>query len=333
MKQFMLTALIFFCWLFNATAQQWIRYEGVTGPGKDKHIVLISGDEEYRSEEAMPMLAKILSQRFGFTCTVLFAIDSATGYIDPRVLNNIPGLHHLATADLMILFTRFRELPDDQMKFIDEYLQSGKPVIGLRTATHAFNYKSRPASKYARYSFKSTSPNWENGFGARILGDTWVAHHGIHGKEGTRALVNGVEQRAGNPLLNGVKNIWVPSDVYTVERVYKEPCTILLYGQCTSGMDSSAPVNWQKSIMPVAWTKNYSIRKGKVGKVFTTTMGSSVDFLSEDLRRLLVNACFWALDKDSDIPEKADVTIIGDYQPTMFGFNGFVKGTKPVDKQ
>jgi Trehalose utilisation. len=331
MKRFLLCFGIIICWAVNAAAQQWIRYDGGTGAGRGKHIVLISGDEEYRSEEAMPMLAKILSQRFGFTCTVLFAIDNATGCIDPTVLNNIPGLHHLSSAHLMILFTRFRELPDDQMKYIDDYLQSGKPVIGIRTATHAFNYKSRSSSKYARYSFRSTIKDWENGFGAKVLGDTWVAHHGIHGKEGTRALVNGIEQRAGNPLLNGVKNIWVPSDVYTVEQMYNTPARVLLYGQCTSGMDSSAPVNLQKSIMPVAWTKNYSIRKGVTGKVFATTMGSSVDFLNEDLRRLLINACFWAL--DIDIPEKADVTIIGDYQPTMFGFNKFVKGTRPADKQ
>src|SRR6187401_2657904 len=75
--------------------QQWVRYEGKEGPGKGKHIVFISGDEEYRSEESLPMMAKILSQRHGFTCTVLFSIDPVTGEIDPKKQTNIPGMEHL----------------------------------------------------------------------------------------------------------------------------------------------------------------------------------------------------------------------------------------------
>ena len=112
---------------FTQPMQQWVRYEGKEGPGKGKHIVLISGDEEYRSEESFPMMARILSQHHGFTCTVLFAIDSKTGTIDPNTQTNIPGMEQLRTADLLIMCMRFRELPDDQMKYFDEYLQSGKP--------------------------------------------------------------------------------------------------------------------------------------------------------------------------------------------------------------
>src|SRR3984893_1606474 len=88
---------------------------GKNGPGKGKRIVLVSGDEEYRSEQALPQLARILSQRHGFDCTVLFAIDPADGTIAPNKSNNIPGLEALDSADLVILFTRFRDLPDVQM--------------------------------------------------------------------------------------------------------------------------------------------------------------------------------------------------------------------------
>lgn len=88
----------------------WIIYEGGEGPGKGKHIVLVSGDEEYRSEEALPQLARILSSRHGFKCTVLFAINPADGTIDPLNLSNIPGLEALGTADLMIIDTRFRKI-------------------------------------------------------------------------------------------------------------------------------------------------------------------------------------------------------------------------------
>src|SRR5438132_1400531 len=120
-------------------ADPWIVLEGGNGPGKGKHVVLVSGDEEYRSEEALPQLAKILAKHHGFRCTVLFAIDPQTGEINPEINDNIPGLEALKTADLMVIFTRFRNLPDDQLQHIADYVDSGRPIVGLRTATHAFN--------------------------------------------------------------------------------------------------------------------------------------------------------------------------------------------------
>src|SRR5215475_10956551 len=103
-------------------ADPWIVYDGYDGPGKGKHIVLVSGDEEYRSEESLPQLGKILAKHHGFKCTVLFAIDPADGTINPNQNNNIPGLEALKSADLMILFTRFRNLPDEQLKPIIDYV-------------------------------------------------------------------------------------------------------------------------------------------------------------------------------------------------------------------
>src|SRR5438093_9132680 len=111
-------------------ADPWVVYEGAAGPGKGKHVVLISGDEEYRSEETLPQLAKILANHHGFKCTVLFAIDPKDGTINPNRRDNIPGLEALDAADLMVIFTRFRELPDDQMKHIVDYVKSGRPIIG-----------------------------------------------------------------------------------------------------------------------------------------------------------------------------------------------------------
>src|SRR5205085_9473244 len=106
----------------------WLTFGGSDGPGNGKHIVLISGDEEYRSEEALPQLAKILSTHHGFKCTVLFAIDTEDGTINPNQSDNIPGLEALQTADLLILFTRFRDLPDEQMRYLVDYIEAGKPV-------------------------------------------------------------------------------------------------------------------------------------------------------------------------------------------------------------
>src|SRR4051794_13982824 len=94
-------------------AGDWVTYEGQDGPGKGKHIVFISGDEEYRSEEGLPMLAKILAVGHGFKCTVLFALNPADGTIDPNNHTNIVGLKVLQDADMMVILTRFREPPVD----------------------------------------------------------------------------------------------------------------------------------------------------------------------------------------------------------------------------
>lgn len=311
--------------------QKWITYKPGEGPGKGKHIVFISGDEEYRSEEALPMLAKILAEHHGFETTVLFAIDPQTGEIDPDNLTNIPGLEQLRKADLMVIFTRFRELPDAQMKYIDEYIKAGKPVVGMRTATHAFRYQKNMGSPYAKYDFNSKVKGWEGGFGRHILGETWINHHGDHGHEGTRGLINGiVEQGEKGAILNGVKDIWCATDVYTTRKLEGDP-EVLVWGLPTSGMTQEAALNWKKSVMPVAWIKQYTSESGNTGRVFSTTMGAAVDLKSEDLRRLLVNACYWAMHMEDQIPEKSNVDIVGEYNPTMFGVGDYKKGLTPLN--
>ena len=158
----------------------WAHYPGPADlPGAGHKVVLIAGDEEYRSEEALPMLAAILAKRHGFDCSVLFSTDPSSGEIDPMDQVNIEGLELLDTADLVILFTRFREWPDEKMEHFVNYVDSGKPLIGLRTATHAFKYDRRPESAFAKYS--SFSEEWDGGFGRQVLGETWVNHHGGHG--------------------------------------------------------------------------------------------------------------------------------------------------------
>ena len=160
-------------------AAQWVTYEGADGPGKGKHIVLLSGDEEYRSEEGLPQLGKILSQRHGFKCTVLFSLNPADGTIDPNNQTNVPGMKLLETADLVINQFRFRELPDSDMKYFVDYLNSGKPMIVIRTATHPFAYSRNKQSPYARFSWDAKG----GGFGGMTVGETWTYHHGDHGKE------------------------------------------------------------------------------------------------------------------------------------------------------
>lgn len=329
----LLFSFLMTCCCLMASAQNgqtFLQYEGKEGPGKGKHIVLIAGDDEYRSEESMPMLAKIFSQHYGFKTTVLFPIEPASGNIVPSYQNNIPGLEHLETADLMIMLTRFRELPDEQTKFIENFLKAGKPIIGLRTSTHAFAYQKNKLSPYAKWSWNGNEAGWEKGFGMRIFGETWVNHHGNHGKEGSRALIDGMQQMNDHPVLRGIDDIWVPEDVYGIKDLPAD-AEVLIYGQSTAGMDDKATLMWEKSVMPIAWTKPYQIEGGKPGMAFASTMGSSLGFQSEDLRRMVVNASFWLLGMGERITPELNVAIVGEYQPTMFGFDSFRKGMKVAD--
>lgn len=306
----------------------WVTYEGNKGPGKGKHVVLISGDEEYRSEEALPQLGKILAVRHGFKCTVLFAINPETGAIDPDYGKNVPGLESLENADLMIIATRFRDLPDDQMKHIVDYVKSGRPVIGMRTATHAFNLSKD--SSY--YSWTWRNNKWEGGFGRQVLGETWISHHGHHGKQSTRGILN--KDLKEHPILWGIADgdIWGPTDVYGVRLPQPDGCKPLVYGQILTGMKSDDPaLDSPKNapMMPVAWTKSFQTPDGKPGRAFTTTMGASQDLESEGFRRLMVNAVYWAVGLEKEINESANVNVVGDYQPTPFGFGKYAKGVKP----
>jgi hypothetical protein len=301
--------------------EPWVVYEGSPGPGEGKHVVLISGDEEYRSEEALPQLAKILAKRHGFKCTVLFAI-AEDGTIDPERTDNIPGLQALRSADLMIIATRFRNLPDQQMKEVVDYVESGRPIIGMRTATHAFQLKSPTYAKY--------SSNNKGGFGRRVLGETWVNHHGHHGKESTRGII--ASGAGDHPILRGIKDgdIWGPTDVYEVHP--PADCTPLVLGQVLKGMKpTDEPVEGAKNdpMMPVAWVRTYTGSQGKPARVFTTTMGAATDLESEGTRRLLVNAAYWEVGLEDRITDHSDVALVGDYHPLPFGFRGAKKGVKP----
>jgi type 1 glutamine amidotransferase len=306
----------------------WLHFHPPADLSNGKYIVLVAGDEAYRSEESLPMLAKILAQRHGFRTTVLFSINPETNFIDPDYHQNIPGLQFLDSADLMVIATRFRELPDDQMKHIVGFIDAGKPVLGLRTATHAFHYTRNPENQYAKYGFISKEKGWEGGFGKRVLGETWVSHHGANGKEGSRGLLDGIALGNGHPILRGVKDIWVITDVYGIKSLPSD-AEVLVWGQPTAGLTEDSPGLWEKSIMPVAWTQTYTAESGKKGKSFTTTMGASKDFINEDLRRLVVNAAYWATDLEQMIPEKSNVDFVGGYDPTMFGFGEYIKQTRP----
>jgi hypothetical protein len=306
-----------------------LSFAGGNGPGAGKHIVLLAGDEEYRSEESMPMLARILSQRHGFDCTVLFSVNPADGTIDPMSTTNIPGLEVLKRADLCIMALRFRELPESQVVHVADYLRAGKPLIGLRTSTHAFAYGKASSSAYAHYDWRSSK--WPGGFGRQVLGETWVSHHGDHGKESTRGIINPALK--DHPVLKGVGTIWGPTDVYTVKDLDPR-ATILMFGEVLEGMkpDSKSvagPKN--EPLMPLIWIREYKVEGGRAGRAMTSTIGAAVDLADENLRRVLVNGCYWLTGLGEKIPEKSNVHPMEEYNPSYFGFGKFKRGLKPQD--
>jgi hypothetical protein len=314
--------------------EPWLVYEGQAGPGRGKHVVLVAGDEEYRSEEALPQLAKILALRHGFRSTVLFPIDPESGIIHPNVNDNIPGLEAIETADLVILFTRFRALPDEPMRHIENYLMSGRPVLGIRTATHAFRFdQGHPWAHYGNYY--ESNDEWAGGFGRLVLGEKWIAHHGRHKHESTRGLIApGAEE---HPIVRGVRDgdVWGPTDVYQVRLPLPGDSKPVVLGQVVErkgefdpddplyGMrpDDGPPAAGEKNnpLMPIAWTKTYQLPGGKQGRAFTSTIGASVDLLSEGTRRLLVNGAYWLVGMEEQIPSQGtDVRLVGEYRPTAY---------------
>jgi type 1 glutamine amidotransferase len=303
--------------LGSAAFSAGVVYDGYDGPGKGKHIVLIAGDQEYRAEEELPQLGKILARRHGFKCTVLFPINPVDGTIDFHTINNIPGLEALKTADVVIMAMRMLDLPDAQMKHFVDYVDSGKPFIAIRTSTHPFAFTT--SKTYARYNWNSQATGWEGGFGRQILGETWINHHGDHGKQSSRAII--AQGAENHPILRGIDTIWGRNDVYGVRLPLPEGCQTLLLGQVLEGMkptDKAVTDKKNNPMMPVAWAKTYKGKEGQTGRVFTTTMGSSSDFLEENLRRLIVNASFWCAGLEDKIPEKANVELVGPYAPSFW---------------
>lgn len=294
--------------------------------GEDAHhIVLIAGDEEYRSEEAIPQLAKILATHHDYKCTVLFSVDEQ-GVIDPKANGNLDHPSVLDDADLLILSIRFRHWPDAAMQHFHDAMERGVPVIGMRTTTHAFQYKDFPESKFAHYTFNSK--DWQGGFGRQILGETWVSHYGKHNVEGTKTKIR--ENAKDHPIVRGVGEIFGKTDVYGAAP--PSDALLLVDGYVTESLEESGAIKddpQNDTPQPIAWTRALTKADGSVQRVFTTTMGSSQDYLDEDMRRLVVNAAYWCLDKD--VPEMAKVDIVGEWAPTHFGVGKHVEGVRPND--
>ena len=312
-----------------ALTSQVLHYPGGPGFGHGKRVVLLAGDEEYRSEEMLPQLAKILSQRFGFETTVVFS-QNGQGVIDPDNQTIQPGLEALDKADLCVMMLRFRHWPDQDMKHFVDYYLAGKPILAIRTSTHAFQYPADSSSAYREYSWNSKT--WAGGFGKQVLGETWVSHWGNHGSQATRAHMIG-----SHPIMNGVEGIFTTTDVY--EAAPPHDANVLVRGEVVSGMNlTDEPASGIKRsasgteqllnqpMMPIVWVRESINPAKRTNRTLTMTIGAATDFLNPGYRRMVVNGVFWLT--GLAVPPAANVDLIGKFLPSKFGFGGYKKGVK-----
>ncbi|MEM1356254.1 MAG: ThuA domain-containing protein [Planctomycetota bacterium] len=303
----------------------WLTYPGGEGPGEGKHVVLITAEQEYRTEQALPMLARTLSTYHGFHCTVLFLVNE-DGLVDVTgespvkeagVYNRVPGLEHLAEADCLIWCSRFLKLTDEDAQHLFDYFDSGKPIIALRTANHGLH---------------GTKPYVVNGRNVSLremLGGTFMKHHGGWKREATSGYA--VEENQDHPILIGVDDVWGTTDVYRChpEDHVPEDCTALLMGQPMVSLERDAPANEDKVPLPIAWTKTWVGNGGNQTRVLHFTMGSAKDFENEGVRRFTINGVYWGLGMEDQILAERSVDIVGEYEPMKDGFNYEALGVFP----
>ena len=299
-------------------------YEGDSGPGKGKHIVFLASDHEYRAEEVCPMLARILAKRMGFKCTVIFGVDDQ-GFIQAGS-SNISGLAALETADLFFIAARFLNPPDEEMAHLEAYLERGGPVVGVRTASHAF--KIPGSSKYAKYDFKSNVEGYKKGFGHQVLGNTWVGHYGTNHKQGTR--IQTIPEQRSHVILTGVgETAFAFAGGYVGQA--GPDFTVLANSQPLVSMDPSAEADPKKPPMPCIWTREYAAKDGSKHRVFHSTQGASQDFLDDNYRRMILNGMLWAMGMENEIKADLDYSFVGPFNPRNFSFKGEAKNVKPSD--
>ena len=235
------------------------------------HLVFVVGENEYRSEVTMSALAQMLTDHYGFRTTVL--IDNE---LEGGEDNSINGLEALETADLLIMYLRFRQLPDDQLALLQKYIDRGGPIVAFRTTTHAFAYEEED----------QRATRWNN-FGARELGAPWIYHYG-HGASTDATTVG------KHSILTGVApQFHVRSWTYHVRPDYPpKDAQILVQGRPVFPEGERGDA---ETVNPIAWTHTHS----GGGRVFTTTMGHPEDFTVSDFRRLIVNGIYWCLEREA----------------------------------
>lgn len=229
---------------------------------KARIVFLITEDPlNYEAHKTIPVFANKLRNEYGYEVTVLLGSGPHGAY-------RFPDIHKIDEASLLIIFSRRIAIPHDQMQVIKNYLSKGKPLIGIRTANHAFTNRTKIEEGFE---------DWPE-FVATILG----CENRGYGPEqpGTDVTVN--EDAIHHPILKGVEPGQWHSDgnIYKVAPLLDSQAKVLLTGQVG---DITEPLAW--------------IRKAGKSKVFYTSLGYPADFNSAPFLKLLENAIQWSLDK------------------------------------
>jgi len=228
--------------------------------------VVIAGEGEYGSHQTMRQVADDLERVLAHKVT--YCVPDVLDDVPEFPVSRIAGLEALEDAQLLVIYTRFRRLPDDEMSHVVDYVRRGAPVVGLRTSTHAFHYP--PESPWSE---------WNERFGREVLGSPWVRHHG-HSSTTVVTRPAGLE----HPVLEGLgTSFGSPSWLYHVK--LEAGCDPLLHGEPRSPECPPEPG-------PVCWARD----RGS-GRVVYTSLGHPGDFEIPDFRRLLVNAARWCTDE------------------------------------
>ena len=301
-------------------------------------VVFLTGDEEYRSEESMPMLARILRRDFDFDVSVGFSVDEH-GFVDPNAAESLTGTEELADADLMVLFLRFRRPDKETFQHVLDFLATGKPVVAFRTSTHAFRFAS--GSDWASWG-SQPDPTFIHSFGdgkliRELVGQRWITHHG-HFSDGHDPLteVTLESSQTDHPILRGVFPFAAYSWLYHVhgggDTVAGDPTFLLNGKSLRSNHETNDQLDRFPLNNPVAWTGSHFFGD-EPARVFSTTLGHPYDFQNPSMRRLALQGILWALGLEEAIPaDGVDTDTVGDYTPNNSGFGDAYKpGHHPED--
>ncbi len=329
-RRFFLPLLLALPLVLCAEDAAWLDFPGAEGPGKGKSVVFVTGEEVDRSEESAPMLARLLAERHGFRTTVLFAVGKEKGWVDPNTVDNIPNLAALDGADMMVMMLRFREPPEEDMGRFAAFFKAGKPLLSVRSSTHAFAFTKDRRAKFRRWDWQSEE--WPGGFGKRITGASWVSQPGRPGVESTRGLLRA--DAADHPILRGIGELWCPSAAHAVD-LLPENARVLADAVVLAGMNPGDPPAGgarNHPTPPLVWTREYRLPDdGKPGLVIVSTAGSAEDLLQPGLRRLFVNSVFFGCGLEEFITPELSIEPVSEYKPSPSGFNKFRREVKPKD--
>lgn len=231
--------------------------------GGKPHVVMLIGEQEYETDKSLPVFAREHLQQF--RTTLVFA--------DPSDRNQFPGIQAVKTADVLIVSVRRRTLPKEQLDIVRSYVGSGKPIIGIRTASHAFTLRNQEPS--------AGLDSWPE-FDKVVFGGNYTNHYGNDLKVTLVAVGNLSDQSAS--LMDGIEindQLEAGGSLYRVSPL-SAGTQVLINGK-VSGHDPE----------PVAWT----FQREDGGKSFYTSLGHVDDFRGHLLPHLLDNVIAWSLDK------------------------------------